>query len=58
MSRGYSLGEPINCDQVKRYEEILAGQIELESSDRHVFYSQVNDLCYVTKQQLDPKKEP
>jgi hypothetical protein len=54
----YSLGEPINYDQVKRYEDSLAGQFELESSERRVFYIRVNELCYVAAQQLDPKKEP
>jgi hypothetical protein len=58
VNREYSCGEPINCDQVKRYEETLSGQFELEFSERHVFYSQLNELWYVTKQQLDPKKEP
>jgi hypothetical protein len=58
VNRKYSLGEPINCDRVKRYEDSLAGKFELESSERHVFYSRVNELCFVTKQQLDPKKEP
>ncbi len=58
VNREYSLGEPINCHRVKRYEDTLSGQFELGSSERHVFYNRVNELCYVTKQQLDPKKEP
>jgi hypothetical protein len=58
VNRGYSLGEPITCVWVKRYKDTLAGQFELEFSERHAFFSQVNDLCYVTKQRLDPKKEP
>jgi hypothetical protein len=40
VSRKYSLGEAINCDRVKRYEDTLAGKSELESNERHVFYSQ------------------
>jgi hypothetical protein len=43
---------------VKRYEDTLSGQFELEFSECGVFYSRVNELCYVTKQQLDPKKGP
>jgi hypothetical protein len=58
VNREYSLGEPINCHRVKRYEDTLSGQFELDSSERRVFYNQENELCYVTKQQLDPKKEP
>jgi hypothetical protein len=35
----YSLGERINRNRVKRYEDTLCGQFELESSERCVFYS-------------------
>jgi hypothetical protein len=59
VNRGYSLGEPITCVRVIRYEDTLAGQFELESSECCAFYSRVlNDLCYVTKQRLHPQKEP
>jgi hypothetical protein len=53
----YSLGEPINAEPVKFYEDSLAGKFELQFSERCLFYSRVNKLCFVSKQQLDPKRE-
>jgi hypothetical protein len=58
ISRKYSLGKPINAERVKFYEDSLAGKFELQFSQRCLFYSRVNELCFVSKQQLDPKQEP
>jgi hypothetical protein len=56
VNRFYTLGEPIDAIRIKRYEDSLDGKFELEYKDRHLFYNRVNDLCMVTKQQLDPSK--
>ncbi len=48
VNREYSLGEPINCHRVKRYEDTLLGEFELDSSERRVFYNRVNELCDYT----------
>ena len=58
INRKYSLGEPINAERVKFYEDSLAGNFEFQFSQRSLFYSRVNELCFVSKQQLDPKREP
>jgi hypothetical protein len=52
------VGEPINAIRVKRYESSLQGEFELDYSERHFFYHRVNELCFVTKKQLDPKQKP
>jgi hypothetical protein len=58
VNREYNLGEPINDIHVQRYESSLQGEFELDYSERHFFYHRVNELCFVTKKQLDPKQKP
>jgi hypothetical protein len=57
VNREYNLGEPINAICVKRYESSLQGEFELDYSEQHFFYHRVNELCIVTKKQLDPKQK-
>jgi hypothetical protein len=42
---------------VQFYEDSLAGKFQFQFSQRRLFYSRVNELCFVSKQQLDPKRE-
>jgi hypothetical protein len=58
VNREYNLGEPIDAIRVNRYESSLDGEFELDYSERHFFYHRVNELCFVTKKQLDPKQKP
>jgi hypothetical protein len=59
VNREYNIGEPINAIRVQSYESSLQGDFELDySSERHFFYHRVNELCFVTKKQLDPKQKP
>jgi hypothetical protein len=58
VNREYNLGEPIDAIRVKRYESSLHGKFELDYSERHFFYHRVNELCFVTKKQLNPKQKP
>ncbi len=58
VNREYNLGEPIDAIRVNRYESSLDGEFELDYSERHFFYYRVNELCFVTKKQLDPKQKP
>jgi hypothetical protein len=55
----YSLGEPMDSAHVNIYEDSLVeGNFEFESSQHNLFYNRVDDLCFVSKKQLDPKQEP
>ena len=58
VNREYNLGEPIDTIRVNRYESSLDGEFELDYRERHCFYHRVNELCFVTKKQLDPKQKP
>jgi hypothetical protein len=59
LNREYNLGEPIDAIRVNIYESSLDGEFELDYSvEHHFFYHRVNELCFVTKKQLDPKQKP
>ena len=53
----YSLGDPIDASSVLFYEASLSGHFEMECSQRHLFYSRVNELCFVSKKKLDPNRD-
>jgi hypothetical protein len=58
---GFSLFEfsySSNTIRVQIYESSLQGEFELDYSERHFFYHRVNELCFVTKKQLNPKQKP
>jgi hypothetical protein len=57
VNREYTLGQPIDVQRIKRYEESMEGIFELGDEDRALFYNRVNDLCLVKKQSLDPNKD-
>jgi hypothetical protein len=55
---GYTLGQPIDQEHIQQYEDSLEGIFELDIKDIELYYHQVNDLCMVKKQGLDPNKDP
>jgi hypothetical protein len=58
VNREYNLDEPIDVICVNRYESSLDGQFELDYSERHFFHHKGNELCFMTKKQLNPKQKP
>jgi hypothetical protein len=51
----YNLGDPIDGVCVNRYQSSLDGKFEFGYPEGLSFYHRVNELCFVTKKQLDPK---